>query len=185
MLAAGVALFIFSIVCLASAGAGTGMLQDTYYCLDLDLQYGRFSVGGAIDALEEIGMDDFAVSGFQQFAIYARFPLLIIALALTGISAFTLVKFGAVDTDAFFRLWQRVCAASAGAWRKLTGAFGRCMAARRCAECGAFIGINAAFCRKCGVKHEHAGQIACAECGGLNRNGANFCRHCGNSMNKG
>lgn len=169
LMAVGLLMVIFGFVCAISADKGIGSLEDAYYYLGINMYHGRFDAseaGDIIEMMDDIGISDSLLTGFQRYAIRAQSPLFLIGLLITIIGAV-----GAFAKDIYLpeempdsvrRVQEklRMYASAAVEWIKL-----RC-SARVCLVCGAKLMKGATFCGNCGAalaaEESAAEEPACA-----------------------
>lgn len=150
----GIAVLIFGFVCVCSADDAIGRIEDAYYYLDLNLFHGRFHVGDVGDVLgmlDDIGLSDALVSGFERFAIGMRNPLIIVGLILAVAGAagnmYTGFEISDEASEELAAYWKksRMYFDAAIEWAKLK------LSAHRCPVCGEMLMKGAAYCGNCGA----------------------------------
>lgn len=157
LLALGIVILVFGAVCLGCAGSAIGRIEDAYYYLDINLYHGRFEAGDAckvLGMLADIGLSDAVISGFESFAIGARYPFFILGILIAVVGAvFTFRNGVEIPENAsviFSGIWKKVylfCDAFIEWMRiKISGC--------RCPVCGEKLIKGAVFCGSCGAAIE-------------------------------
>jgi len=186
LLALGVAMLIFGIVCACCADSGIGRVEDTYYYLGMNLYHGRFDAcdtGDVLEMFDDMGISGSIISGFERFAVCVWIPFVVlgaVAAVAGGIMMFRAKSAAPGKASAIAALvWEKTKGGVLKAYAWVCKLFN----GRRCPVCGEKLLKDALFCGGCGAKLDEAVEKgSCPDCGTVNESDANFCNGCGRKL---